>query len=287
MSPTFWSNTIWYILLGFTTILTLVIVLVKGNNPRRTLALFLTISGITFVCFEMAILMFLKAYVYFPKIFANQHDDSVAGNLFSQFSVSASAILIAVLNLRFYWYLIIAAVYGVVEEFFIQLGIYKQNWYKTWMTVIGLLILFWVAKTVNNIFLNHYGRVWRYLFIFLGLCTLHLHSIIWASKVIGLRIFNETLLVDNDSSIVLIAGIYMLLLGISTMIIYFTNVKWIWKATGIFILYLAHYYAEKYQLLISAEGWFFILTSIHIWGMYLYTYILDRLYPQLPRLSST
>jgi hypothetical protein len=287
MGPTFWSNTIWYILLGITTILELVIILIKEKDRKHVLSLFLTISGITFICFEMIILMCLKAYIYFPKIFSNQHDDSVVGNLFSQFSVTSSAILITVLNLRFYWYLVIAAVYGVIEELFIQLGIYKHYWYQTWMTLIGLLILFWVAKRVNYIFLNHFGRIWRFLFIFLGLCTLHLHTISWASKVVGIRKFNESLLPNNDCSIVVIAGIYMVLLGISTMIIYFTNIKWMWKILGICILYIAHYMAEKNQLLMSSEGWFFILTSISIWGMYLYIYILDWLYPQPPQLDST
>ncbi|MGN7299200.1 hypothetical protein [Ferdinandcohnia sp. SAFN-114] len=280
MNSTFWSSTIWYVLLGITTFLELVIILIKVKDRKHVISLFLTISGITFICFEMAILMCFKAYVYYPKIFSNQHDDSVVGNLFSQFSVTSSAILITLLNLRFYWYFLIAAVYAVIEELFVHLGIYKQNWYQTWMTFIGLLSLFWITKRINHIMLKNFGRVWRYLFIFLGLCTLHLHTITWAFKVIGIRKLNECLLTDNDCSIVVIAGIYMLVLGIISLIIYFTNIKWTWKIGGICILYLAHYIAEQYQLLMSAKGSFFISTTISIWGMFLYIFILDWLYPK-------
>lgn len=287
MSTTFWSNTIWYILLGIATILELVFVLIKANNRKLVLALYITISGITFLGFEMITLMCLKAYIYYPKILSNQHDDSVVGNLFSQTSVSASAILIAVLNLRFYWYIIIAAVYGVIEELFIRLGIYKHYWYRTWMTTIALLLLFWLAKTVKTIYLKHFGRVWGYLFIFFGLFTFHLHLITWASKAVGVRRFNETLFQNPDCSIVIVAGTYNMLLSVIMMFLYFSNIKWMWKVAGICILYITQYFAEKYQLLISKDGWFFILTSISIWGMYLNIYFLDRLYPKPSQLAST
>lgn len=280
MSSTFWSNTIWYILLGIITILVLVIVFTKTPNRKHGLSLYLTISGITFFAFEVTILMCLKAYIYFPKIFSNQHDDSVVGNLFSQTSVSASALLIAVFNLNFRWQLIIAVIYGGIEELFILMGIYKQNWYRTWMTIIGLLIFFHIAKIVSTMLSTRIRRIWRYIFIFFGLCTLHFHLVTWASKAVGIRSFNETLIPDNDCSIAIIAATYHLLLAVSTMILYFTNIKWKWKFSGIFILYTAHFFAEKYQVLISADGWFFILTSISIWGMYLNVYFLDRIYPK-------
>lgn len=280
MGTTFWTNTIWYILLGIITILVLVIVFIKTPDRKYALSLYLTICGITFFAFELIILMCLKAYIYFPKIFTNQHDDSVVGNLFSQTSVSASAVLIAVFNLKFHWQLIIALIYGVIEELFLLLGVYEQNWYRTWMTIISLLILFRIAKIVNATLSKHIGRIWRYIFIFFGLCTLHLHLVNWASKAVGLRSFNENLCPDIDCSIAIIAAIYHLLLAVSTMILYFTNINWKSKVVGIFILYIAHFFAEKYNVLMSADGWFFILTSISIWGMYLNIYILDRLYPK-------
>ncbi|WP_010098044.1 hypothetical protein [Ornithinibacillus scapharcae] len=280
MGPAFWSNTIWYILLGLVTIIVLFIVFIKTPNRKHVLSLYLTVCGITFFAFEMITLMCLKAYIYFPKIFTNQHNDSVVGNLFSQTSVSASAILITVFNVKFHWQLIIVLIYGGIEELFILMGIYKQNWYRTWMTSILLLILFRIAKIVSTILSKHLKRTWRYIFIFFGLCTLHFHLVTWASKAVGVRSFNENLCPDNDCSIAVIAATYHLLLGISTMILYFMNIKWNWKAAGIFILYIAHFIAEKYQVLSSADCWFFILTSISIWGMYLNIYILDRLYPK-------
>lgn len=102
MNPTFWSNTIWYILLGISTIIELVLIFIKAKNRKLVLAQYFTISGMTF-CFEMAIYLYFKAYAYFPMLIPQSPpDDSIAGNLFSQFSVAATALLIAVYNLKYY-----------------------------------------------------------------------------------------------------------------------------------------------------------------------------------------
>ena len=63
----FWTNTIWYVLLGILTLVELVFIIVKTENRRLAFAFYLTISGLV-LYFEMAILIFLKAYTYYPKI---------------------------------------------------------------------------------------------------------------------------------------------------------------------------------------------------------------------------
>lgn len=280
MSPAFWSNTIWFMLLGISTIIELVLIFLKVKNRKLVLALYLAISGMTF-CFEMTIYSYFKAYEYFPKLIPQSPpDDSIAGNLFSQFSVSATALFIAVFKLRYYWYVIFAALYGVIEELFIKLDIYKHNWYQTWMTVIGLLLLFWIAKRVYAGSSKHIGRFLRYLYIFFGLVTLHEHSIVWVQRLIGIRVFSENFLPDKERSLVVLAAINILLLGVIIMILYFSNIKWTWKILVIFILYAAFLIAEKLHLIIYKEGWFLISASICIWGMYFYTYILDKLFGQ-------
>ncbi len=103
----FWSNTIWFILLGITTILEITYIIVNAEKRRLLFALYLTISGMTY-SFEVTIFGFLKSYDYYPMIFhqISRLDDGLAGNIFSQFSVSATALIISFLNLKYYWYLI-------------------------------------------------------------------------------------------------------------------------------------------------------------------------------------
>lgn len=278
MSPTFWSNTIWFILLGISTIIELIFIIFKAKDRKLVFGLYLTISALTF-CFEMVVLSLLKAYEYHPMLIPQSPpDDSIAGNLFSQFSVSATALLIAVYNLKYYWYFFFAAVYGIIEELFIKLGIYEHNWYRTWMTFFGLLLLFWVAKKIYAGSLKHIGRFLRYLYIFLGLITLHEHTIVWVLRLTGIRKLSGNFLPDKEDSLTVLAGIYMLIVGISIITVYFSKIKWFWKGFIILLLYLGHYIATRFNLIIYKEGWFLVASSISIWSMYFYTFILDKLY---------
>ncbi|MDT9725562.1 hypothetical protein DUZ99_11325 [Xylanibacillus composti] len=278
MDPAFWNNTIWFILLGIITIMVLAITLLQANNRRQLLAFYLTISGMAF-CFEMIVYSFFKAYQYFPMLVPHSPaDDSIAGNLFSQFSVSSSAVFLAVFGLGYIWHVVIAAAYAFVEELFLALGIYKHNWYRTWMTVAGLLLLFWLTKKAYLIVNTSFGRIWRFLFLFFGLVTLHQHTIVWVFRLTGVRIFSETFLPDKERSLVVLSGTYMLLLGGIIMIMYFSKFKWGWKFLIIVLLYGGHYVAYRYHLIICKEGWFFITTTISIAAMYGYTFLLDKLY---------
>ncbi|TKC16729.1 hypothetical protein [Robertmurraya kyonggiensis] len=230
-------------------------------------------------CFEMMILSYLKAYTYYPMLVPNSPpDDSIAGNLFSQFSVSATALLIVSLNMKYYWYFIFALVYSIIEELFIVLGVYKQHWYQTWMTFVFLLILFWVTKHAYRICFSGLKGSIRYIFIFLGLVTLHENSIIWVLRLIGIQKFSENLQDDKQHSLILLASLYMLLLGIICMLLYFSRVQWGWKLAVILLLYIMHWLAMMFDLIIYKAGWFWISTSISIWGMYFFTYLIDKIY---------
>ncbi|MEQ2527870.1 hypothetical protein WMO40_14270 [Bacillaceae bacterium CLA-AA-H227] len=278
MGDAFWSHTIWFILLGLTTIIELIVIFSKVTNRKPVFAVYLTISGMAF-CFEMVVRSYLKAYTYYPMLLPHSPpDDSIAGNIFSQFSVTATALLIAVLKLKYYWYFIFALMYGAIEELFLALGVYKHNWYQTWMTVVFLLILFWITKYVYRITFTRLNGFLRYVFIFLGLLTLHQHTIVWIFRIIGIQRFSEKVLSDTDHSLVLLSSSYMLLLGVTIMILYFTGIRWRWKVAVILLLYFVHMLAMKFDLIIYKAGWFWFSTSVSIWGMYLYTYILDKLY---------
>ena len=100
----FWTNTIWYILLGISTLFELIYVLVKAKKRRLAFAFYLTILGIVLI-FETIILIFFSAYYYYPMRLQDSHflfDRILAGNLFSQFSVSAIALLVTIMNFDFH-----------------------------------------------------------------------------------------------------------------------------------------------------------------------------------------
>lgn len=280
MPSLFWSNTIWFLLLGATILIEIIFILVKVRNKRRVLALYISLAGLVF-SYEI-IIGGLHAYQYFPMIIPHSmYDDGVVGNYFSQFSVSATAMLIAVFKLNYYWYVIFAAAYGGIEELFLTLGIYEQYWYRTWMTVASLPLLFWIGKKVYESGSKHIRPTLLYIYIFLGLITLQAHTM-WIFRLLGIFSFGPSLDVSPERSGLdsLISGIYYLIVFSTMIAIYFSKIKWVWKALTILGLYIAHYIVFKLQLMYYKEGWFLAYTTIAIISLYLYICILDNLYGQ-------
>jgi hypothetical protein len=89
------------------------------------------------------------------------------------------------------------------------------------------------------------------------------------------------ILPDALSSYALLALSNLFLLSIICTAIYFSKFKWQWKSIVILALYAALYIASKINLISIKEGWFLIFTTIDIFSMYLYIYILDKSYGQV------
>ena len=281
MDSAFWSNTIWYVLLGILTLVELIYVMVRVENRRLTFAFYLTVLGIA-LYIETIIFIFMDSYAYYPMIIKNPPmsiDDMLMGNLFSQTSVAATALLVAILNLKYYWFIIFAVMYGIVEELFLSLGIYSHNWYQTWMTVVSLPIYFWISKKMYEKITRGVKPLFYYGYIYLGLflpnsATLtHIFFILTRHQD-----FNTTLLSDPISSRFLIFWVHFHLLAIPIMLMYFLRFKLTWKALVILVLYIIYYIGYKLNLIWIKEGWFLTVSTANIFGMYLSVVILDKLY---------
>ncbi len=86
MNSTFWTNTIWFILLLFvSSILTNVLILHKAkNNMKFAIAFLFSIIGFSFVL-EAILVLGLKAYNYYPKMFQDSYLDIIFGNYFHKY----------------------------------------------------------------------------------------------------------------------------------------------------------------------------------------------------------
>lgn len=255
----------------------MLVVLRKDTRVKYVIVLFIVISGMTYT-FEATILFF-KAYDYYPLIIP-KHPlyDTIAGNLFSQFSVTATALLIAVLNLKYYWCFVFSMIYGIIEELFLKFGLYKHYWYMTWMTMLGLQLLFWLTRYLYK---NRYlfrKPILGYPFMFFGFFTLHMPTAWWIQILSGIITVNMKILPYPISSFVFISVGNLLLLSITCMFVYYSKLKWYWKSMIILILYYILYIVYKSGLIyINVKGWFLIFASIDIGGMFLCLFILDKL----------
>lgn len=244
-------------------------VLNKAKDRKHVIALFLIILGMSFSA-ELTIFCFLRSYDYYPMIIPQSPiDDGIAGNIFSQFSISATALLIAVLNLKYYWFFIFAVAYGVIEELFLKFGIFSHHWYKTWMTIVGLVILFGVVKKMSKSISIYTGHIWRYILMLFGLFPLHMVIIWWVMLLSGIVRINLKIFPDAMISYNFISFLNLFVLSITCMIIYFSILKGWLKSIVILFLYGVLYSTEKLNIIYIKEGWFLIVATIDIFGMYL------------------
>jgi hypothetical protein len=209
----------------------------------------------------------------------NPFDDIIGGNIFSQFSVSASVLLAVVLNLNYYWYFIIAAIYGIIEELFIALGVYKHNWYRTWMTVGMFPIAIWMTKKMYAKIIQGVRPIFYYGYVYLGLYSLYAITIMWAFQLAGYLDFNTTIFTDPTNSRYFLALVtFFIPTSVLMMLIYFLRSKLYWKGLAVIALYMLYYTCNKLNLIWFKEGWFLIISTVTIIWMYLSIILLDRLY---------
>lgn len=274
----FWTNTFWFILLGISTLIQLVLILIKTKDKKHAIALYIVVSGQVFTI-EAIIYCFLRVYDYYPMIFPNSPiDDGLAGNLFSQFSLSASALWIAVFKLRNYWIFILAGIYFAIEKLFLWLDIFSHNFYSTWITFFGLLLLFFVTKQLYSykvIFTTN--RIFKYYFMFLGLYTLHMPTALWIQILTGIMTPNLNLLSNEMWSYSLIGLINLLLLSSVCLFIYYSKIHRSWKLLITLFLYGILYLAYLLKIIYIRDGWFLIFATINIFSMYFYIFLLKKL----------
>jgi hypothetical protein len=276
----FWTNTIWYILLCITTVIELLYVLLKAQDRRRMFALFLSFSGLAYII-EILIVAVFKGYEYFPLIFhqISPLDDTIMGNIFSQFSIAATALLVSFLGLRRYWYVICALLYGIIEQLFLYLGIYEQHGYATWMTVIGLSILLWVMKKMYQKAFREPGRIFRYVLTLLAVYVPYFLFLSWPFRLLGYPTFNQHLF--SDESIVRTVCTlvnFALLFGV-IQFAYARRLRW-WYQVTVIVAFCAAYYLASMLNIINYKDilLLFIYATIQIFGMYLFLFVVDRLY---------
>ena len=163
----FWSNTVWYILLGIISIISIVFILYKSNNRNFDIGFGLAVLGATFHA-EFTLLVAFNAYRYFPTIFNDSFLDSVIGNYVSQTSVASTVGLIIVYRMPAIWNYIVSGMYFLIDILFVNLGIYLHLWYKSWYTLMLVFLSLLIANKWYHYLLNYPNSFIYYLTLHLG-----------------------------------------------------------------------------------------------------------------------
>ncbi|RTE11429.1 hypothetical protein [Paenibacillus whitsoniae] len=278
----FWSHTLWYLILGLATLTQVIYTLYHSKDRLRTFAFYLSLVGLP-LYFETFILIFLDAYAYFPKIIQNPkidpYNDVLAGNLFSQFGVASSALLLAVRRKPFYWNVIVSFIYAMVEVLFEFLGIYRHHWWKTWMTFIALFLFFVISKWMYAHLTRGVGSIYFYGYLILGMFPICTILFFWGVlDLFGYMRFTTTLFPDHPR--ISRYGLYLTFTLVNYILVlwgYFQK-HWIWKIVTLVSVGTLIYLGYRGHLLLFWEGAFVPIGIIVIFWMYFSVWILDTLY---------
>lgn len=276
----FWTNTIWYLLLGVTIIITLLYVLIKSKKRGKMFALFLAFAGFAYFI-ELQILSVFKGYDYYPKIFDNisQLNDSIIGNTFSQFSIAATALLLSFVNAKWFWYVLSALAYAGIEELFLSLGIYRQFWYSTWMTIIGFPLLLGALNAAYRRTFNSPGPLLKYLLTFFAAYAPFVHIFTWPFSLLGYPAFNYSVFTDLGIGTAFYTIVQFVILFNCIFWAKQKKLKWQYHLVIILILYLIYYSLYSMNYIVYKELWLaFLFATSTIGGMYVCILMVRKLF---------
>jgi hypothetical protein len=252
-------------------------VLLKSKHRKRDLGFFIAVFGFTLLI-ETIIYVFLRAYEYYPYIIPNSpKNDGVLGNLISQFSISSVTLLVCVFKIPFRGMVLASGCFYFIEKLFLDLGIYKHHWYSTWITFLGLIVIFkltqkWYAKVITK-----ENKLINYITIIIGALSLYLPTTNWIGILSGYYEIKDNILVDPYISHAVVTIPKYFIQIITAYFLYIRKANWLWNLAAFAVLLAADIVLYYTKFMYVKDGFLFLYSLISFSTSYLYVYIMKNL----------
>ncbi|RXJ00623.1 hypothetical protein DS745_11195 [Anaerobacillus alkaliphilus] len=249
------SNLWWFIILAILGLLLFLFTIYKTKEPRRKmLMIFLVVAGLSYLL-EYVILALFHSYNYYPGVINDLWYDTLLGAIISQgITIPTVAMCIVAFHLNFYWIIGFSVMFMAIEEFFLYVGAYEQNWWQTPYTgillIIGFLIGKWWSKQLDN---PPKWLQWMNIYLTINIIN---HTIIYLVIVLnGSHQFTVNWFTDKIQSHVAFDALYWFISAIiSTFII-----GYFYRPLLIFVLYvvqwLSFFHLEQIGVLTLNNYW--------------------------------
>lgn len=278
MSGIFWTNTIWYLMLFVISAVCVAISLGRAGNRRFVFAFFLSVVGLIYIM-EHTLIVYFSAYHYHTGIYyTDQTIEDTFGNIFSQTSIAATAMVLVVFDLSFAWNIVFAAAYYLIEIFFGYLGIYEHVWYRTWFTPVILVLLFWVFKKWYRLAASSQSCLLHRADVFLSVGTAAYHLLSIPLLLLGIQLMKIGLFPDamKDHRAVMLPFGIILVSGI--LLLYEWKAHWAWKSLGFVATFAFQFTLHLLGILNVKDGWFIPVVLINILVCYGFVHLFDLWY---------
>jgi hypothetical protein len=244
---------------------------------KRDLGFLIAIFGMT-LFIETVIYIFLRAYEYYPLLIPNSpKNDGVLGNIISQVSISVAGLLVCVLEMSFRGIVITGAMFFLIEELFLTLGIYKHYWYKSWITFVGVIILYLTIKKWYKLAFRSNNQSIQYLTIICGTIAMYLPTTNWIGVLSGYFEIKDDILIDPFiSHAVVTIPKYLIMINVVYILIK-NKASRLWHLVTIVVILMFDAILYYTNLMYVKEGWLLIYSGICIFTTYLYINIMIKL----------
>lgn len=283
MTYSFWSNTIWYIILFITSIISFTSALIRSKNRKFIIAFTLAILGFIYLI-EAILVIPSNSYAYYPKLSDNSFMDTILGNVFSQVSISTTFALIAAYDLSYKWYFIFAIIYYFIEELFLKLGIYQHFWYKSVYTLIGFIALFWFLRMWYVKLISSSKYFIHYITLFLSTFAAITHTIIMPLRLLRIQIFTVNFYGEFAENHTTTGIIYAFFLINILILLYLSKINFSYKAMILVILFFVQYTLYKFGFIDIKRGWLYPVILLDLSGTYLWIAVLNRFLKEKPHI---
>jgi hypothetical protein len=248
--------------------------LAKSRDRLFTFAFFLSALGLVYIM-EHMLMDYLGSYDYHPGISSDQQVENALGNVFSQLSITATAMLLIVLDLSLLWDIVFALGYFAVETLFVRLGIYSHNWYRAWFTPVLLVPLFrfmrmWHAKAAEcpGGWLRHAG-------LFLAAGAAFMHLVTFPAWILGVQWMHSGIRANASADHKSTNFFYIVILVNVIILICRMKSRRVLKAAAFGALLAALYALRLAGVLNVREGWFLPVALVNILVCYGLVRVLD------------
>jgi len=225
----------------------------KKSISTISLVSFLMMSFLTVS--EFSVLTVFSGYAYKPEVFPDPFADSVMGYLLGNLLLWAGAAnLVVNFSLGNRWIFLLAGIFMLVETLFLDLGIYKHYWWRTYMTGIAVIIGFnitkiWVSKLTEKSY-----NLLRYMTLYL-LALLFIHVPTHLLLLVGKQHYSIGWVENFYRDSILFGLPYHAVMAFVYVFFCCVLQKWGWKFAPVLFFLLSDFILVNMKILIFQDQW--------------------------------
>lgn len=213
--------------------------IVKKREPGLILVFF-TYVGMGFVV-EFIIMVLFDSYEYKPNLLEVPYYDNVMGAVVSDIiSVPVISLVVATYRLRFWWIVLFAAGFGLIEKVFRITGVYETNWWRISYTVGGFVLVFWFTRWWLQYNQKSYHPFFHFVSLYFSSFAL-ICTALFVTQVLDLQLDHLGLFADPYRDSICTATLYAAAKAmVFALVLFYYPKQWGWYVVVVFYSLALH-----------------------------------------------